>query len=81
MILEMLEIAISEETDAETAHRAVKKIQAHLGGARVYIPKDHDTRNVEIQKAYQNGRSQEEICLAHDISQSTLWRIVRSPIK
>lgn len=74
MIIETLEVLISSSANAK---EAVRKIQQQFGGDRVYIPAiKQESRNSEIRKAF-TGNNHREVCLAFDISLTTLWRIIR----
>jgi len=62
---------------SESSIDAVKNIRALLGGSRIYIPAPENAdRNEKIMRDFR-GNNHKEVCETHDISMTTLWRIIR----
>ncbi|MGZ4954131.1 MAG: Mor transcription activator family protein [Methylobacter sp.] len=71
-------IGFNDDIAKSLAASIARKIQSRWGGREIYIPVGVDVsdRNRMIKQEF-NGSNHAEICRRHNISLSTLYRIIR----
>lgn len=61
----------------EIAGAVFKNLQTNWGGKELYIPVRNSTQRNQTVRQQFNGRNHAEVCKAHNISLSHLYRIIK----